>query len=196
MNLRTRMSTPLSIVATLGMFALAGCAGGNPAANLPPLESAGDTAYTLAPGDQLRIVVFGQEELPVDYTIDDQGAISVPLVGMIEADGMTAQELENRLTEEFMRVLVEPSVSVQLLSARPVYVLGGVNEPGAFAYSKEMTVMGAAAMANGFTTYAYQDYFQVTRTGPAGQQQDYRATAKDLVQPEDIVYVFEQFKDY
>lgn len=184
-----------SMLCMLGL-ALLGCAGGNPAANLPPSSEPAMANYTLQPGDQLRIVVFGQENLPVDYAVNDDGYVSVPLVGAVDAKGKTVPELEDQLTQDFTRVLVEPSVSVQLLTPRPVYVLGGINEPGAYPYAKDMTIMSAAAMANGFTPYAYQDHFQVTRTTADGQQVDFRATGKDLVQPSDIIYVYEQYKDY
>ena len=182
-------------MACLALALVAGCSG-NPSSSLPPLEGQAIPAYTLRSGDLLRIVVFGQDTLPTEYTIDDQGSISLPLVGLVPAANMTPQELEVRLTEEFTRVLVDPSISVQVISPRPVYVLGGVNEPGAYPYVKDMTVMSAAAMANGFTPYAYEDYVQVTRTGPDGQQHDFRATAKDYVQPDDIIYIYEEFEEY
>lgn len=182
-------------VAAVGLLALGACTS-NPASSLPPLESAAPAPYTLEPGDQLRVVVFGQEELPTEYTIDDEGRISMPLIGAVEAEGLTPSELEAQLAQQFTRVLVDPSVSVQALAARPVYVVGAVNEPGAYPYTKGMTVISAVAMANGFLPYAYQDYYQITRTDMSGVQKDYSATGKDLVQADDIVFVYEQFKDY
>lgn len=182
------------LLCVLGL-ALLGCSG-NPATSLPPASEPAQASYTLQPGDQLRIVVFGQDNLPIDYALNDEGYVSVPLVGAVDAQGKTVPELEAHLTQEFTRVLVDPSVSVQLMTPRPIYVLGGINEPGAYPYAKDMTIMSAAAMANGFTPYAYQDYFQVTRTDGNGQQLDFRATGKDLVQPDDIIYVYEQYKEY
>lgn len=182
------------LLCVLGL-ALLGCSG-NPATSLPPASAPAQASYTLQPGDQLRIVVFGQDNLPIDYALNDEGYVSVPLVGAVDAQGKTVPELEAHLTQEFTRVLVDPSVSVQLMTPRPIYVLGGINEPGAYPYAKDMTIMSAAAMANGFTPYAYQDYFQVTRTDGNGQQLDFRATGKDLVQPDDIIYVYEQYKEY
>lgn len=177
-------------------LALLGCSAGNPAVGLPPATEPVQTSYTLQPGDQLRIVVFGQENVPTDYAVNDEGYLSMPLVGAVEAKGKSVPELEAHLAQEFTRVLVDPSVSVQLIAPRPVYVLGGINEPGAYPYAKDMTIMSAAAMANGFTPYAYQDYFQVTRAGADGKQLDFRATGRDLVQPNDIIYVYEQYKEY
>src|SRR5258705_13435887 len=47
-----------------------------------------DGPYTLDSGDKLRIVVFGQDTLPNNYTVDAQGTVSLPLVGAIEARGL------------------------------------------------------------------------------------------------------------
>ena len=47
-----------------------------------------DGPYTLDSGDKLRIVVFGQDTLSNNYTVDAQGALSLPLVGAVEARGV------------------------------------------------------------------------------------------------------------
>lgn len=140
--------------------------------------------------------MFGQTSLPTDYVVDDQGDVSMPLVGSVEANGLTAQELQQRLTQKFTKVLVDPSVSVQVISPRPVFILGGVNKPGAFPYAPGMTVMSLAALASGFTEYAYEDYVKVTRTMTDGTQRNFRATGEDHLRPADIVFVYERYKQY
>ena len=55
-----------------------------PVREIPP-----EGPYTLDTGDKLRIVVFGQDTLSNNYTVDAQGQITMPLVGAVQARGLT-----------------------------------------------------------------------------------------------------------
>ena len=61
-------------------------------------------------------------------------------------------------------MLRKPSVSVEVATYRPIYVLGEVNKPGQYPYQPGMTVVSAAAVAGGFTYRAVEDYASVVRT--------------------------------
>ena len=52
---------------------------------------------TLAPGDVVRINVYGQDDLQTITRIDDQGAISFPLLGEVPLGGLTTREAELRI---------------------------------------------------------------------------------------------------
>ncbi len=106
--------------------------------NIPPetaVFDALDHPYTLDTGDRLRVIVFGQAELSNLYTIDPTGRISLPLIGLVEARGLTTAELESqlrgRLRSGFLR---DPQVTVEVDTYRPFFVLGEVNGGGAFPY--------------------------------------------------------------
>src|SRR6195256_592932 len=60
----------------------------------PTLE---DGPYTLDSGDKLRIVVFGQDAISNNYTVDAQGQVSLPLVGAVEARGLTTVQLSGAI---------------------------------------------------------------------------------------------------
>lgn len=170
----------------------AGCAG-NAATSLPPIESTPMSSYRLDAGDKIRVVVFGQDNIPTEYTLDDNGNISFPLASQVAAKGMTTEQLEANLLKRLEGVLVQPSVSVQLVESRPFYVVGGVNKPGSFRYVRNMTVLSAVAMAEGFTEGAYDDYVKVSRIGTNGQVKDWRAGHEAYVRPDDIIYVYEKY---
>jgi len=123
-----------------------------------------DGPYTLDSGDRLRIVVFGQDAISNNYTVDAQGQISVPLVGAIEARGLTTAQLTNtiagRLKSGFVR---DPSVAVEIETYRPFFVLGEVTFPGQYPYVPNMTVENAIAIAGGFTPRAAKDKVTITR---------------------------------
>ena len=176
----------LSVVAAV---ALAGCTM-NPAMELPQISSEPLNSYRLDAGDQVRVVVFGQDDIPTDYMVDDRGFISMPLAGSVEAQGLTTGELEKEIAKKLSNILVNPSISVQALSFRPFYILGGVTHPGAYPYVKNMTVLTAVAIGGGFSPNAYKDYVGVTRN-IEGKNQEWRATRSAFVHPGDIVYVYE-----
>ena len=184
-------STLIAIV--FGSAILAGCAG-NPARSLPPVPAEPVANYQLGAGDHVRIVVYGHENVPTDYVVDDQGDISFPLASRIEAGGQTTQELEDQIARRLQGVVVDPSVSVQVMQARPFYVSGGVNKAGAFPYSRNMTVEGAVAMAEGFTDGAYDDQVRISRLdGSSGKVMQYSADMDDFIRPDDMVYVYEMY---
>src|SRR6266853_2145434 len=109
-----------------------------------------DGPYTLDSGDKLRIVVFGQDTLSNNYTVDAQGAVSLPLVGAVEARGLTTSQLGGaiaaRLRSGYVR---DPSVAVEIETYRPFFVLGEVTFPGQYPYVPNMTVENAIAVAGG-----------------------------------------------
>jgi polysaccharide export outer membrane protein len=131
---------------------------------MPVAVTFDDGPYTLDSGDKLRIVVFGQDALSNNYTVDAQGQVSLPLVGAIEARGLTTAQLSNaiagRLKSGFVR---DPSVAVEIETYRPFFVLGEVTFPGQYPYVPNMTVENAIAIAGGFTPRAFRDKVTITR---------------------------------
>ena len=94
-------------------------------------------------------------------------------------------------------ILRNPSVSVEVIAYRPIFVLGEVNKPGQYPYQPGMTVVTAAAVAGGFTYRAVQSYASIVRTMPAdksGPMTAIEGTAErqTLVQPGDVITIFER----
>src|SRR2546423_340247 len=87
----------------VGVIALVLLVGGCGALNSDP-EAAGlaatssMTALRLAPGDKVRVTVFGEDKLSGEYQIDNAGDLSLPLAGTIKSAGLTKSELEESLT--------------------------------------------------------------------------------------------------
>lgn len=96
-----------------------------------PIDSA-SSSYVLGPGDQLDISVYGYEEYTGPVSILPDGTITLPLVGQINAAGLTTAKLVQELTIALDRILTDPYVSVTLNSLRPIVVnvSGEVYRPG------------------------------------------------------------------
>ncbi len=123
--------------------------------------------YLIGPFDKLNIDVFGVEELNREVQIDASGRLSFPLIGVLEAAGLTpgelASQIEARLTGRFVR---QPQVTVNLIEtvSQVITVDGEVREPGLYPVIGNMTLMRAVATAGGTTEFAGLERVVVFRT--------------------------------
>ncbi len=172
------------------VLALSGCAPGRGLTLLPPVAGA---EYRLGPGDMVRIITYGEDPLTGEFRVNDQGEIALPLAGPIKAAGRTPRELQETVAGLLKKgdMLRNPSVSVEVTTYRPIFVLGEVNKPGQYPYQPGMTVVSAAAVAGGFTYRAVEDYASVIRAVD-GDQVEGKALRQALVRPGDVITVFER----
>lgn len=148
--------------------------------------------YQLDAGDQLRIVVFGQDDLSNTYVVDQAGAITMPLIGSVPARGRTTAEIasavEARLRNGYLR---QPDVSVEVDKYRPFFAMGEVGVAGQYAFVPGMTVQQAIAVAGGFSPRADLSSVDVTRS-VGGHVESDRLTLSDPVMPGDTITVRER----
>jgi polysaccharide export outer membrane protein len=180
----------LLVLALAGL--LAACA-----ASVPPLASDSFEApvYRLAAGDKLRIVVFGEEALSKEYTVTSAGDLSFPLLGDIQAAGLTSAELQRAITEGLDQgYLNDPRVNVEVLNFRPFYILGEVIKSGEYPYSTDLTVHQAVALAGGFTYRADQRRVFIRRAGTEQEHTyDLSQGRAVYVRPGDTIRVGERY---
>jgi polysaccharide export outer membrane protein len=171
---------------------LPGC--GTQADSLPDLPTPAATGYLLGPGDQLRIDTFGDQSLSGEFRVSDNGSVSLPLLGSVKAAGLTtdglAQALRDRLKKD--NILEDPKIAAEVVTYRPIFILGEVSKPGQYPYQPGMTVVTAVAVAGGFTYRAVTDAFSVVR-GINGKTVEGRAGRETEVRPGDVITVYERF---
>ena len=116
------------------------------------------TAYELRPGDRLSIAVFREPDLSVDsIAIEPGGSISLPLVGQVQAGGLTSKNLAQDIQARFDKAgLRRPDVSVNVVefASHLVTVEGGVEEPGVYQFTPGAKLSSALALAKGPTRVA------------------------------------------
>jgi polysaccharide biosynthesis/export protein len=112
--------------------------------------------YAIQPGDVLAISVWKEEDLQSDLLVRPDGGISFPLAGELEASGRTIAELRSELTTRLERFIPKPvvTVAVKAIGGNRIYVLGNVNRPGEFPFSKPLDVMQALSLAGGTNSFA------------------------------------------
>lgn len=155
--------------------------------------SAPDSGYRLGPGDQVRIIVFGQPDLSGVFRLDGDGLISMPLINNIDAKGLSAEELQKRIVAKLTpNYLKNANASVDILSYRPFYIVGEVSRPGSYAYVNGMTAINAVALAGGFTYRADEDDFEIKRN-VNGTTDVVDAGPETPIQPGDVITVDERW---
>lgn len=107
--------------------------------------------HALGPHDVLSVSVVGNPSLSSPepgFRVDAEGRVQVPLVGSVDVLGVTTEEARRRIRTGLARFLREPYVSVHVLEYAPrtFYVVGHVDEPGAFPMTGPMTAIQAASM--------------------------------------------------
>ena len=149
----------------LSTLALTSCANNFPDKEFHKTENiVKHTAFTLGPGDRIRVTVYEHEDLSGNYHLDDSGRISLPLIRGINAKGLTLPELEQKIARELAKnYIVKPNVSVDVLELRPFCILGEVRNPGCFSHIHGMTSAQAIAKAGGYTYRAYKEKFAIIR---------------------------------
>lgn len=119
-------------------------------------EDDAPNAYAIGIGDVLDISVWKNPELSVTVPVRPDGRISVPLLGDIQAAGMTPLALKQTLTDGFKEYVTAPGVSVVIkeINSRKVFVTGEVDTPGAYDLQPRTKLMQVIALAGGLTPYA------------------------------------------
>jgi len=162
-----------------------------PGTVLPEL-GASDATYQLDTGDKIKINVFNQPDLSGEFQLDGEGQIYLPLIGRVNAKGLTAAELEKVLVDRYKPdYLVNPRIFIQVGIYKPYYLMGEVQGTGAFPYVAGMTYLTAIANAGGFTYRAKQDYVWVIRADDP-KQKEVKLSVEEKVQPGDIIRIAER----
>lgn len=149
-------------------------------------------AYRLDTGDQVKMTVYGEDDLSGTYPVDGNGNVQLPLIGQIHAGGLSITDFQSAVEAKLSKgFLVNPRVSAEVANYRPFTILGEVNKPGEYPYENGMSVLNAVALAGGYTYRADEDAVYIRRKGSANEV-ELPANDKTLVNPGDTVRVTER----
>ncbi len=141
------------------------------------------TDYILGPGDLLEIKVFELPDLNVTVRVSADGNITLPLVGIVRASGLTAfgleRELKTRLDEKYLKN-AQVSVFIKEYKSQRVSLMGAVKDPRDYELSGRTTLLQIISMAGGITNQAGK-YIYVFRTSPDGASDRLEILIEDLL---------------
>ena len=126
------------------------------------------TNYIVGPQDILTITSFDQDDLSGKYQVDADGTFSFPLIGRVQAGGLTLRqvqdELQKKLKDGFFKD-PQVGVAVEQYRSQKVHVVGEVRTPGTYSLSGDMSLIEALARAGSATASAAGEILIVR--GPA-----------------------------
>jgi polysaccharide export outer membrane protein len=158
----------------------------SPQVTVPPAAAeAYKSSYVLGIGDQLRVIVYGEQDLSGVYQIDANGSISLPLIGTLQAAGRSIQGLQQYIAQQYDQYLRDPKENLQVTQYRPFFILGEVKQPGSYAYIPGMTIKNAVALAGGYTVRGGPGGLSIEQSGTKEHDADENTT----VAPGDTVRV-------
>jgi polysaccharide export outer membrane protein len=158
---RVLILSVLALLSALGAHTAA-------AAMQTPAATAG---YLVQPGDVLTVMVWKETDLTGDVLVRPDFGISIPLVGDLDAQGKTVDQLREEITERLKRYIPSPVVTVATkgVAGNHIYVVGKVQKPGEYPVLRDVDVMQALSLAGGATPFAAVNDIIVLRRESAGQ---------------------------
>lgn len=150
-------------------------------------------SYSISPDDEISITVFGEPDLSLARVrVATNGTVSIPLIGQVQVQGLTAAGLEAKLTQLFADgYLRNPAITVSIVEYRLFYVNGEVKKPGGYNYREGMTVERAVALAGGFSERAAKDKIKIAHEDNKSKTMRVDLTAP--IRPGDVITVEESF---
>ena len=122
-----------------------------PASFLPVQAVPVGPDYVIGPGDSIRIILWGSVQGEYNLTVDRNGQVDIPKVGVVHVSSMTFKQLRQVLDQEFSRQYNNFQMNVTLDNLRTiqVYVVGQARFPGSYAVSSLSTLVSALFAAGG-----------------------------------------------
>jgi len=179
--------------ALLGLVAVLAAGCGTPVGTRIPIGTSRAAGvpheYRLGPGDRVALTVFGQADLSTAATVSPTGKLAFPLIGDIPAGGRTLEEVQEATRQVLAGgLLVNPRLSMEIITYRPFYITGEVSRPGSYPFVPGLDIRQAIAIAGGTTRRANSATFAVTR-GTGADRVEEVLDLDSPVEPDDTIDV-------
>ena len=147
----------------------------------PAATSPVPAGYRIGAEDVLGIVFWREAEMNGDVTVRPDGRITVPLIGEMQAEGLTPEVLRDQIQAAAGKYISAANVSVVVrqINSRKVFITGRVTTPGTYPLVGPRTVMQVIALAGGLNEYADAKNITVLRT-LNGRSETFKFNYKDV----------------
>jgi polysaccharide export outer membrane protein len=131
-----------------------------------------DNTFVIGNDDVLAINVWKEPDISRSIPVRSDGKISLPLVGEVQAAGMTPLALEEEIAKKLQSYISQPEVTVmiQQVNSQKFNVIGQVTHPGTFVIANSPTVLDGIALAGGFRDFAKQKSIIILRQNADGTE--------------------------
>lgn len=155
------------MVSKLRLAALAAIISLAAAASSPAGAQAAADAYRINPGDEIEVLVWGDERLQRVVRVLPDGTFAFPLVGQVAAAGKLPGDLEKvisvGLKAQYRGEVPSVTVSVKSPSGFQFSVIGKVKSPGAFTPGRYVNALEALSIAGGPSEFAQTGNIRIIR---------------------------------
>jgi polysaccharide export outer membrane protein len=143
--------------------------------------------YVIGPGDVLQITVWKNDTLSRSLPVRPDGKISMPLLHDVQAAGLTAMQLRDKIATALGEFMPNPEVAVSVTDVRSmrISILGEVAKPGVLELRGQTTILEAIAMAGGFKDFASPSKITIIRTEEGGKTKRIRFNYNKAVGSDD-----------
>jgi len=143
-----------------------------PAPSASAVPATTDPNYVIGAEDVIDISVWNEAQISRSVPVRPDGKISLPLLGDVQAAGLTPTQLGTQITEGLKKFSKDPQVTVIVtaVNSRRYYVTGEVARAGTYPMLPEMTVLQALASSGGFTVFARRSKIYILRTTNGKQE--------------------------
>lgn len=189
-NTNTYRLIPLTLLLTLSMALLGGCAARHPdlSGEAPSVTETPD--YLIGPGDDVNIFVWRNPELSTNVPVRPDGKITTPLIEDIPAAGKTSTQLARDMEKALETYVKNPVVTVIVTEFSGPYnqqirVVGQATRPQALPYRDRMSLLDVMIAVGGLNQYAAGNRATIVRMVD-GERQQYTARIDDLIEAGDM----------
>lgn len=154
---------------------------GSPAAAVPD-------DFVIGSEDVLGVVFWREPDISGDVTVRPDGRITLPVIGEMQAAGLSPQALQKAVAAAASKYLTDPNVAVivRTINSRRIFVTGRVISPGTHLLRGPLNVIQAIALAGGLTEYADAKNITVLRQGADGATQRHRFNYRDVAKGKNL----------
>jgi polysaccharide export outer membrane protein len=158
------------------------------AATPPSANSMAPENYVIGPSDVLAITVWKEPELSKTMPVRPDGKVSLPLIGEMQASGLTTGQLKQLVGQKLKDYIDNPEVNVvvEAIKSRSFNVMGKVVKPGSYDLARPVTVLDAIALAGGFQDFAKVTKVYVLRQMADGSQKMLPFNYKQVIKGKDL----------
>src|SRR5580704_11735849 len=151
----------------------------------PPAPSgkAVDNSFVIGNDDVLAINVWKEPDFSRSIQVRSDGKISLPLLGEVQAAGLTPLQLKENIATKLRDYITKPEVTVMVeqINSKKFNILGQVAKPGSYSLTLAPTVVDAIALAGGPRDFAKQKSIYILRQNPGGGQSRIVFNYKDFL---------------
>ena len=138
---------------------------GSPVAKVALPVAVDPYKYIIGSEDVIHVLVWREPDLTGDKVVRPDGKISLPLVGELQAAGVTPDHLGKDITTALTKLINGPEVTVSLIAvnSKRYYIDGEVNKPGEYKLVTPTTILEALSQAGGFREFAKTTKIRILR---------------------------------